>query len=104
MDPALLLFGSFGVLAVVFAATLFAVLRERRALGRLVESAVDFDAVQDAITHLPAPHQEIAAELVEAINVRSTLDEALTKAVVRATNESFEPPLFRCDTPTMAAE
>ncbi|MEQ9501129.1 MAG: hypothetical protein RIT81_29950 [Deltaproteobacteria bacterium] len=95
MDPTLLLLASFSILALVFAATLFNVLREKRALGRLVESAVDFDAVQDAITQLPAPHQEIAAQLVEAINVRSTLDEALTKAVVRATNESFEPPLAR---------
>lgn len=95
MDPTLLLLVSFAVLALVFLMTLVAVVREKRALGRLVESAVDFDAVQDAITQLPAPHQEIAAQMVEAINVRSTLDEALTKAVVRATNESFEPPLAR---------
>lgn len=90
-----LLLVSFGLLALVLAATLGTVLREKRALGRLVESAVDVEAVQDAITRLPAPHQEIAAQMVEAITVRSTLDEALTKAVVRATNETFEPPLVR---------
>jgi hypothetical protein len=95
VDPSLLLLGSFGVLALMFGLTLFTVFREKRALSRLVQSAVDFDAVKDAITHLPAPHQEIAEQMIESINVRSTLDEALTKAVVRATNQSFEPPLAR---------
>lgn len=95
MNPTYLSIGAFFVLLVMFAATMFTVFREKRALSRLVQSAVDFDAVKDAITQLPEPHQEIAEQMIEAINVRSTLDEALTKAVVRATNQSFEPPLAR---------
>ena len=95
MDPLALLYLGFGLLALVGATTLVSVWRERRALNRFVEAASDVESIEAAANDLPAPHQEIAAQLVEAINVRSTLDEALTKAVVRATNESFEPPLAR---------
>lgn len=74
-------------------ASVLAALRERAALRRWVASSADPDAAAREAKDLPEPHRSIAAEMAESVRVRSTLDDALVKAVVKAGDESWTPPL-----------
>jgi hypothetical protein len=68
-------------------------LRRRRALADLVGAAQDLEGARRAATSLPMPERELTAQFLEGVSLKSTLDEALARAMVRAANELEGPPI-----------
>lgn len=67
-------------------------LRERATLGAWAKASTSAESAFAAAKDLPEPHRSIASEMAESVRVRSTLDDALVKAVIRAADEPWTPP------------
>lgn len=83
-----LLFEAFLLLVLILATML-----EESRLQRFLEAATDPERAKEAAKKLGGPQRSIATELAESVRVRTTLDEALVKALVRAANEPWAPPV-----------
>lgn len=67
-------------------------LLERRRIAGWCATSDNPESSQKAAAGLFEPARGIATEMAEAVQVRSTLDEALSKAVVRACSEAWSLP------------
>ncbi len=66
-------------------------LRTQIALRGWIEASKDPASAEAGAKKLPEPERGIATEMTAAVRLRSTLDDALVKALVRAADEPWSP-------------
>jgi hypothetical protein len=80
--------------ALLLVAVVLQTFLEQARLSRFLAAATDPERAKEAAKALPEPQRSIAGELADSVRLRSTLDEALVKALVRAAGEPWAPPVF----------
>jgi len=72
---------------------ILATLKEQASLRRCVAQCEDPDSAEKATKNLGGMQGVIAGEMVESVRLRSTLDDALVKAIARASETPWTPTL-----------
>lgn len=80
---------ALGLEALLAGWAVFETLREQAALRRCIEVCSEPESAEPAAKRLRGPQGVIAAEMLESVRLRSTLDEALVKAVTRASEQPW---------------
>ena len=84
---------AWGVVALLATLGLAQALVEWRALRRLVALTHRPDKLKRAVAGLSQPYRSVFSEFIEGLHRQSTLDEALTRALLQSAHASFAPAI-----------